>query len=70
MQMLQGDFSPGATIPSARREAAIARLEQLGIRAGEQPRQRVRDLAAEARADGRRRPSAEGIFVPLLPEGF
>lgn len=71
MQMLHGDFSHGATIPPARREAAIARLEQLGIRAGEQPRQRVRELASEARAAGRRRPSPDhAVFVPLLPEGF
>jgi hypothetical protein len=70
VQMLHGDFSHGATIPPVRRAAAIARLEQHGIRAGEQPRQRVRDLAAEARAAGRRRPSPEGVFVPLLPEGF
>lgn len=71
MQILQGDFADRATIPSARREAATARLEQLGIRAGEHPRQRVRELASAARAAGRRRPSPDhAVFVPLLPEGF
>ena len=71
MQMLQGDFADHATVPPVRREAAAARLEQLGIRAGEHPRQRVRELASDARAAGRRRPSPDhALFVPLLPEPF
>ncbi len=71
MQILEGDFADRATVPAARRAAAMARLEERGIRAGEQPRQRVRALASEARAAGRRRPSPDhAVFVPLLPEGF
>ena len=71
MQMVQGDFADRATVPAARSAAAMAQLEQRGIRAGEQPRQRVRALASEARAAGRRRPSPDhAVFVPLLPEGF
>jgi hypothetical protein len=70
MQMLHGDFRQ-ATIPAARRAEVVARLERHGIRAGQHPRERVRQLAAEAKAAGRRRPSASGVpFVPLLPEGF
>ena len=71
MQVLLGEFADRATVPAGRRQAAMARLSELGIRAGEQPRQRVRDVAAAARAAGHRRPSPDGsLFVPLLPEGF
>jgi hypothetical protein len=58
-----------ATIPAARRARLAAQLDLLGIRGGEQPRQRVRELVAEAKAAGRRRPSPDGrVFFPLLPE--
>jgi hypothetical protein len=60
-----------ATIPLARRQAVAAQLEALGVRAGEQPRLRVRALIAEAREAGRRRPTPDGrVFVPLLPERY
>jgi hypothetical protein len=71
MQVLHGEFSAGATIPPARRQAALERLHRAGIREGQQPRQRIRDLSAEARAAGRRRPSPDGaVFLPWLPEQF
>jgi hypothetical protein len=70
-QLVHGELATRATIPAARRRAIAARLDALGIRAGEQPRRRVRELAAQARAAGRRRPSTRGeVFAPLLPEGF
>jgi hypothetical protein len=60
-----------ATIPPERRARLAAQLEGLGIRAGEQPRQRVRDLVAEAKEAGRRRPGPDGrVFFPLLPERY
>jgi hypothetical protein len=60
-----------ATIPLARRQAVAAQLEALGVRAGEQPRLRVRALVAEARDAGRRRPTPDGrVFFPLLPERY
>jgi hypothetical protein len=60
-----------ATIPLARRQAVAAQLEALGVRAGEQPRLRVRALIAEAREAGRRRPTPDGrVFFPLLPEPY
>ncbi|HEV7501878.1 MAG TPA: hypothetical protein VGQ33_17815 [Vicinamibacteria bacterium] len=60
-----------ATIPAERRAGVAARLDFLGIRAGDQPRQRVRDLIVEARDAGRRRPAADGrVFFPLLPERY
>lgn len=58
-----------ATIPAQRRARLAAQLDALGIHGGEQPRQRVRELVAEAKAAGRRRPSPDGrVFFPLLPE--
>jgi hypothetical protein len=70
MQLVYGDFA-GATIPPARRQAVVERLERAGIREGQQPRQRVRDLSAEAKAAGRRRPQPDGsVFLPWLPEQF
>jgi hypothetical protein len=70
-QFLDGEFAARATIPEARRRAMIESLERRGIRAGARPRQRIRELAAEAKAAGRRRPSADHkVFVPLLLEGF
>ncbi len=69
-QMLYGPYA-GARIPPARREAVAARLSLLGIRPGEAPRQRVRDLIAEAKAAGRRRPTPDGrVFFPRLPEMY
>ena len=60
-----------ATIPPERRARLAAQLDRLGIRAGEQPRQRVRDLVAESKQAGRRRPDADGrVFFPLLPERY
>jgi hypothetical protein len=70
-QLVYGEFAARATIPAARRQAVMERLARVGIRQGEHPRHRLRELAGEARAQGRRRPSAEGVvFVPLLPEPF
>jgi hypothetical protein len=69
-EFLYGRYA-AATIPAARREALAAQLAALGIRAGEQPRQRVRALVAEAKEQGRRRPTPEGrVFFPLLPEPY
>jgi hypothetical protein len=60
-----------ATIPPERRARLAALLDALGVRAGEQPRQRVRDLIAEAKEAGRRRPARDGrVFFPLLPERY
>lgn len=67
-EMLYGDFR-AARIPEPRRSAVAARLSALGIRPGEQPRQRVRALIAGARAEGRRAPAGDGrVFFPRLPE--
>jgi hypothetical protein len=69
-EFLYGRYA-AATIPAARREALAAQLDALGIRAGEQPRLRVRALVAEAKAQGRRRSTTDGrIFFPLLPEPY
>ena len=69
-RVLYGRYA-SATIPAARREALAAQLEALGIRAGDQPRQRVRALVAEAKEQGRRRPAPDGrVFFPLLPEPY
>ena len=71
MQVLYGEFSAGANVPPARRQAALERLHRAGVREGEQPRQRIRDLSADAKAAGRRRPSPDGaVFLPWLPEQF
>ena len=60
-----------AHIPEERRRRLVAQLEALGVRAGEQPRLRVRALVAEAREAGRRRPTPDGrVFFPLLPERY
>ena len=60
-----------ARIPEERRRRLAAQLDTLGIRAGEQPRLRVRALIAEAREAGRRRPTPDGrVFFPLLPEPY
>jgi hypothetical protein len=60
-----------ATIPDERRRALAAQLDALGVRAGEQPRQRVRVLIEEAKEAGRRRPTGDGrVFFPLLPERY
>jgi hypothetical protein len=70
-EMVHGEYAGRTTIPAIRRQAVVERLARVGIRGGEQPRQRVRALAAAARAAGRRRPAPDGeVFVPLLPEGF
>jgi hypothetical protein len=69
-EFLYGRYA-SATIPAARRQAVAARLEVLGVRAGDQPRQRVRALVAEAKEEGRRRPTSDGrVFFPLLPEPY
>jgi hypothetical protein len=69
-EFLYGRYA-AATIPPARRQAVAAQLEALGLRAGEQPRQRVRALVAEAKEAGRRRPTPDGrVFFPLLPERY
>jgi hypothetical protein len=68
--MLYGRYA-SATIPAPRRQAVAAQLDSLGIRAGEQPRQRVRTLVAEAKEQGCRRPTPDGrVFFPLLPEPY
>jgi hypothetical protein len=60
-----------AHIPEERRRRLVAQLDTLGVRAGEQPRLRVRALIAEAREAGRRRPTPDGrVFFPLLPEPY
>ena len=60
-----------ATIPPARRDRLATQLGALGVRAGEQPRLRVRALIDEAKAAGRRRPTEDGrVFFPLLPERY
>ncbi len=70
-QFLDGEYASRATIPPERKRALVAMLERHSIRAGAHPRQRIRELTFEAKAAGRRRPSADGaVFVPLLPEGF
>jgi hypothetical protein len=69
-EFLYGRYAT-ATIPAERRARLAAQLEALGIRAGEQPRLRVRALVEEARAAGRRRPAGDGrVFFPLLPERY
>jgi hypothetical protein len=69
-EFLYGRYA-SATIPPARRDAVAAQLAALGIRAGEQPRARVRALIDEAKDAGRRRPAADGrVFFPLLPEPY
>jgi hypothetical protein len=68
-EFLYGRYA-AATIPPVRREAVAAQLGALGIRAGEQPRMRVRALIAEAKDAGRRRPSDGRVFFPLLPERY
>ena len=69
-EFLYGRYA-SATIPPARRDAVAAQLAALGIRAGEQPRARVRALIDEAKDAGRRRPAADGrVFFPRLPERY
>jgi hypothetical protein len=69
-EFLYGRYAT-ATIPPARRAAVAAQLDALGIRKGEEPRQRVRALVAEAKEAGRRRPTPDGrVFFPLLPERY
>jgi hypothetical protein len=69
-EFLYGRYA-GATVPPARRERLAAQLAALGVRAGEQPRQRVRALIEEAKAAGRRRPTPDGrVFFPVLPERY
>ncbi|HEU0104900.1 MAG TPA: hypothetical protein VFT38_01935 [Vicinamibacteria bacterium] len=69
-EFLYGRYA-SARIPEERRRRLVAQLDTLGIRAGEQPRLRVRALIAEAREAGRRRPTADGrVFFPLLPEPY
>ena len=69
-EFLYGRYA-AATIPEGRRQALAAQLDALGVRGGEQPRQRVRALVTEAKEAGRRRPDAEGrVFFPLLPEPY
>jgi hypothetical protein len=69
-EFLYGRYA-SAHIPEARRQRVAAQLDALGIRAGEQPRLRVRALITEAREAGRRRPTPDGrVFFPLLPEPY
>jgi hypothetical protein len=69
-EFLYGRYA-SAHIPEERRRRVAAQLDALGIRAGEQPRLRVRALIDEAKRDGRGRPSADGrVFFPLLPEPY
>ena len=67
-EFLYGRYA-SARIPEERRRRVAAQLDALGVRAGEQPRLRVRALITEAREAGRRRPTPDGrVFFPLLPE--
>jgi hypothetical protein len=67
-EFLYGRYA-SARIPEERRRRVAAQLDALGVRAGEQPRLRVRALITEAREAGRRRPTPDGrAFFPLLPE--
>jgi hypothetical protein len=69
-EFLYGRYA-AATIPAERRAALAARLDLLGIREGEEPRQRVRTLILQAKEQGRRRPTGDGrVFFPLLPERY
>ena len=69
-EFLYGRYA-SARIPEERRRRVAAQLDALGIRAGEQPRLRVRALITEAREAGRRRPTPDGrVFFPLLPEPY
>jgi uncharacterized membrane protein YfcA len=69
-EFLYGRYA-SAHIPEERRRRVAAQLDALGVRAGEQPRLRVRALVTEARAAGRRRPTPDGrVFFPLLPEPY
>ena len=71
MEIVYGEFAPRATVPPERRRAAVERLARAGIFEGRTPRQRIRDLSAEAKAAGRRRPGPAGeVFLPWLPEEF
>ena len=70
-EFLYGRYS-AATIPPARRQAVAAQLDALGVRAGEQPRQRVRAL--DRGGEGGGPPPAHAgrtrVFFPLLPEPY
>jgi hypothetical protein len=69
-EFLYGRYA-AATIPAERRARLTEQLAALGIRPGDQPRQRVRALIDEAKAAGRRRPTDDGrVFFPLLPERY
>jgi hypothetical protein len=69
-EFLYGRYA-SARIPEERRRRVAAQLDALGVRAGEQPRLRVRALITEARESGRRRPTPDGrVFFPLLPEPY
>jgi hypothetical protein len=69
-EFLYGRYA-SAHIPEERRRRVAAQLDALGVRAGEQPRLRVRALVTEAREAGRRRPTPDGrVFFPLLPEPY
>jgi hypothetical protein len=69
-EFLYGRYA-SAHIPEERRRRLAAQLDALGVRAGEQPRLRVRALVTEAREAGRRRPTPDGrVFFPLLPEPY
>jgi hypothetical protein len=69
-EFLYGRYA-SARIPEERRRRVAAQLDALGVRAGEQPRLRVRALVTEAREAGRRRPTPDGrVFFPLLPEPY
>jgi len=69
-EFLYGRYA-SAHIPEERRRRVAAQLDALGVRAGDQPRLRVRALITEAREAGRRRPTPDGrVFFPLLPEPY
>jgi hypothetical protein len=69
-EFLYGRYA-SARIPEERRRRVAAQLDALGVRAGEQPRLRVRALITEAREAERRRPTPDGrVFFPLLPEPY
>jgi len=69
-EFLYGRYA-SAHIPEERRRRVAAQLDALGVRAGEQPRLRVRALITEAREAERRRPTPDGrVFYPLLPEPY
>lgn len=65
---LYGAYAYAATMPPERREAALAHLASMGIHNLRHHLRRTPKLVADAIAENRRRPSADGQpFYPLLP---